>query len=383
MSTECRQSKREYLLAIWGRYQRVGWRFKSKILDEFCAVCGYTRKYAIALLGRQPQRRRKKPGPPKRYDAAVLEPLKVVWLASEQPCSKRLKAALPLWLPFYEQDQGTLAESVRQKLLRMSAATIDRLLKPERARYPGKGVCGTRPGGLLKHQIPIRTGNEDVDRPGYLEADTVAHCGNSLAGDFIWSITFTDIVSQWTENRAIWNKGAAGVLEQVKELEARLPFPLLGFDVDNGSEFLAFHLWRYLLDRPRPVPLTRSRPYRKNDQAHVEQKNWTHVRQLLGYQRLEQARLLPLINELYASWGLLHNFFCPNLKLRSKIRKGGRTIRRYHPAQTPYERLQASEHLSQEQKQTLRNQFRQLNPLRLKKQVEQQLEKVFDEAQVG
>jgi hypothetical protein len=299
MSKKCNQSKREYLLAIWERYQRVGRRFKSKILDEFCAVCGYTRKYAIGLLSHKPRRGARKPGPRRRYDAGVLEPLKAIWLAAEQLCSKRLKAALPLWLPFYEQEHGPLAEPVRKKLLQISAASIDRLLKKERARYGGKGLGGTRPGGLLKHQIPIRTDNDDVDRPGFLEADTVAHCGNSLAGDFIWSLTFTDLFCQWTENRATWNKGAEGVLGQVKDVEAKLPFELLGFDVDNGSEFLCFHLWRYLLERPRPVPLTRSRPYRKNDQAHVEQKNWTHVRQLLGYQRLEQPELVPFINELY------------------------------------------------------------------------------------
>ena len=382
MSSKCRKSKREYLLAIWDRYQRVGRRFKSKILDEFCAVCGYTRKYAIGLLKRKPRQRRKKPGPPRQYDGSVLAPLKVIWRACEQMCSKRLKVALALWLPFYEQEYGALAESVRQKLLRMSAATIDRLLKPERARYPGKGLCGTRPGGRLKHQIPIRTDNDDVDRPGYLEADTVAHCGNSLAGDFVWSVTFTDIYSQWTENRAVWNKGAEGVLQQVKEVEAGLAFELLGFDVDNGSEFLAFHLWRYLLDRPRPVPLTRSRPYRKNDQAHVEQKNWTHVRQLLGYQRLEQPELVPLINDLYRTWGLLHNFFCPNLKLLSKTRKGAKTVRKYSPPQTPYQRLLVSEHLTQDQKQKLQDQFQKLNPLQLKKRIEQQLKIVFDKTQV-
>jgi hypothetical protein len=382
MSSKCRKSKREYLLAIWDRYQRVGRRFKSKILDEFCAVCGYTRKYAIGLLKRKPRQRSKKPGPPRQYDGSVLAPLKVIWLACEQMCSKRLKVALALWLPFYEQEYGALAEPVRQKLLRMSAATIDRLLKPERARYPGKGLCGTRPGGRLKHQIPIRTDNDDVDRPGYLEADTVAHCGNSLAGDFVWSVTFTDIYSQWTENRAVWNKGAEGVLQQVKEVEAGLAFELLGFDVDNGSEFLAFHLWRYLLDRPRPVPLTRSRPYRKNDQAHVEQKNWTHVRQLLGYQRLEQPELVPLINDLYRTWGLLHNFFCPNLKLLSKTRKGAKTVRKYSPPQTPYQRLLVSEPLTQDQKQKLQDQFQKLNPLQLKKRIEQQLKIVFDKTQV-
>ena len=382
MSSKCRKSKREYLLAIWDRYQRVGRRFKSKILDEFCDVCGYTRKYAIGLLKRKPRQRSKKPGPPRQYDGSVLAPLKVIWRACEQMCSKRLKGALALWLPFYEQEYGALAESVRQKLLRMSAATIDRLLKPERARYPGKGLCGTRPGGRLKHQIPIRTDNDDVDRPGYLEADTVAHCGNSLAGDFVWSVTFTDIYSQWTENRAVWNKGAEGVLQQVKEVEAGLAFELLGFDVDNGSEFLAFHLWRYLLDRPRAVPLTRSRPYRKNDQAHVEQKNWTHVRQLLGYQRLEQPELVPLINDLYRTWGRLHNFFCPNLKLLSKTRKGAKTVRKYSPPQTPYQRLLVSEHLTQDQKQKLQDQFQKLNPLQLKKRIEQQLKIVFDKTQV-
>jgi hypothetical protein len=378
MSKKCRQSKREYLLALWERYQRVGRRFKSKILDEFCAVCGYTRKYAIGLLSRKPRRRQRKPGPRRRYDGQVLEPLKVIWLAAEQMCSKRLKAALPLWLPFYEQEHGPLVEPVRKKLLQISAASIDRLLKKERARYRGKGLCGTRPGGLLKHQIPIRTDNDDVDRPGFLEADTVAHCGNSLAGDFIWSITFTDIFCQWTENRATWNKGAEGVLGQVKDVEANLPFELLGFDVDNGSEFLCFHLWRYLLDRPRPVPLTRSRPYRKNDQAHVEQKNWTHVRQLLGYQRLEPPELVPLINELYRTWGLLHNFFCPNLKLLSKTRKGAKTIRKYSPPQTPYQRLLESKHLSQEQKQKLQNRFQQLNPLQLKREIEQKLKLVLN-----
>ncbi len=166
------KSKREYLLAIWDRYQRVGRQFKSKILDEFCSVCGYARKYAIGLLRRQPRPRPKRPGPRRRYDAPVFEPLKFIWLKSEQMCSKRLKAALPHWLPFYEQKHGTLPEPVRKKLLRISPATIDRPLKKTRARYPGKGLCGTRPGRLLKVQISVRTDNRDIDRPGFLEADS-------------------------------------------------------------------------------------------------------------------------------------------------------------------------------------------------------------------
>lgn len=376
------KSKKEYLLAIWGRYHRVGRRFKSKILDEFCSVCGYARKYAIGLLSRKPRQRRKRPGPRPYYDAQVLEPLKFIWLQSEQMCSKRLKAALPLWLPFYEQQQGPLAEPQRKKLLRISPATIDRLLKKTRARYPGKGLSGTRPGRLLKVQIPIRTDNRDIDRPGYLEADTVAHCGTSMAGSFIWSATFTDIFSQWTENRAVWNKGSTDVLREVKDLETGLPFELLGFDVDNGSEFLTFHLWRYFLNRARPIPLTRSRPYRKNDQAHVEQKNWTHVRQLLGYPRLERPQLIPLINDLYRTWGLFHNFFSPTLKLRSKSRKGSKTLRKYFKPQTPYQRLLDCPHLTQEQKQRLRAQYQNLNPFDLKEQVEQKLKLVFDTTRV-
>lgn len=376
------QSKKEYLLAIWGRYQRVGRQFKSKILDEFCSVCGYARKYAIGLLNRRPRQRPKRPGPRRRYDAQVLGPLKCIWLQSEQMCSKRLRAALAVWLPFYEQKHGTLAQAVRKKLLRISPATIDRLLKKTRARYPGKGLCGTRPGRLLKVQVPIRTDNRDIDRPGFLEADTVAHCGPTMAGSFIWSITFTDIFSQWTENRAVWNKGSTDVVRAVSDLEKTLPFELLGLDVDNGSEFLTFHLWRYLLDRPRPIPMTRSRAYRKNDQAHVEQKNWTHVRQLLGYQRLEQPELIPLINDLYRTWGLFHNFFCPTLKLRSKVRRGSKTLRKYFPPQTPYQRLLDGPHLTQRQKEKLIAQYQPLNPFQLKEQLEQKLKLVFDQARV-
>jgi len=376
------QTRKEYLAAIWGRYQRVGRQFKSKILDEFCAVCGYCRKYAIGLLSQRPRPQPKWRGPRRRYDQRVFEPLKAIWLASEQMCSKRLKAALPVWLPFYEQEQGVLPAAVRQKLLCISPASIDRLLRKVRARYPGKGLSGTRAGRLLRQQIPVRTDNRDIDRPGFLEADTVAHCGTSMAGSFVWSATFTDIVSQWTENRAVWNKGAAEVLREVQGLEAELPFEILGFDVDNGSEFLTFHLWHYFLERPKPVPLTRSRPYRKNDQAHVEQKNWTHVRQLLGYQRLEQPELIPLINDLYRTWGQFHNFFCPTLKLKSKTRQGSKTRRTYSPPQTPYQRLRECPHLSATQKEKLHAQYQQLNPLRLKEQIEQQLQLVFARARV-
>lgn len=371
-------SKKEYLLAIWERYQRAGRQFKSKILDEFCQVCGYARKYAIELLRRKPRVRAKKPGPKPKYDQAVFQPLLALWLLSEQMCSKRLKAALPLWLPYYEQAHGRLAPGTRVQLLRISPATMDRLLAKVRFRYPRRGLSGTRCGpDALKKRIPLRTDNGDIKKPGFLEVDTVAHCGDSMAGEFIWSLTFVDIDSQWTENRALANKGAAEVLAQVKEVEAKLPFTLLGFDVDNGSEFLTWHLWRYFLERENPVDLRRSRPYKKNDQAYVEQKNFTHVRQLLGYARLEGAHLVPELNELYRIWGLLHNFFCPTLKLRKKTRLGAKTIRKYETPKTPYQRLLDSPHVTEEQKAALRARFQELNPLVLKKQLENQLKKVF------
>lgn len=368
------KTKKEYLAAIRGRYQRAGRRYKTKILDEFCAVCGYARKYAIGLLNRRLRRPKRRPGPKPKYDGAVLEPLKALWLLSEQMCSKRLKAALPLWLPFYERAYGGLEARVRSQLLQISPAAIDRLLKKVRATSGRKGLSGTRCGPeALKHRIPIRTDNWDIDRPGFLEADSVAHGGSSMAGEFVWSLTFTDLFSQWTENRAVWNKSAQEVVDRVREVEQTLPFELRGFDVDNGSEFLTWHLWRYFLDRRAPVDLRRSRPYKKNDQAHVEQKNWTHVRQLLGYDRIEGAQSVAQINELYRTWGALHNFFCPTLKLQSKVRRRSKTIRKYSPPQTPYRRLLDCPHLSLDQKSQLQARFQQLDPIQLKHQLEKQL----------
>lgn len=374
------QSRREYLEAIRGRYRRAGKRAKTAILDEFCATCGYHRKYAIRLLRAKRSRpARRRPGPTPRYqDPALVLALRRIWFATDQMCSRRLQAALPLWLPFYENEFGPLSPDVAAKLLRASAATLDRLLRPLRVLHP-KGRCTTRPGSLLKTQIPIRTHFWDVDRPGFFEADTVAHCGNSMAGDFVYSLTFTDICSGWTENRAVWGRGSLGVLEQVKDIEAHIEFPVLGFDCDNGSEFLNHHLVRYFTDRPKqPALFSRSRPYAKNDNAFVEQKNWTHVRQLLGYDRLDQPALVPLINDLYAKdWSALTNFFCPTLKLKSKTRLNAKLVRRYHSPQTPYERLLAAEHVTPEAKTRLTERFRSLNPFALQRTIQAKLRLIF------
>jgi hypothetical protein len=378
------RSKRDYLESIRQRYRQAPRKMKGLILDEFCAICGYHRKYAIRLL-RKPRRRPaaarvcKRPGPKSVYQQPELvATLKRLWFATDQMCSKKLKAAIPLWLPFYEQEYGSLCENVKNKLLQASSSTLDRLLKPFRAEHL-KGRCATKPGTLLKNQIPIKTSHWDVTRPGFFEADTVAHCGNSMAGDFVNSLTFTDILTGWTENRAVWGRGSYGVLQSIREIEEGLPFPILGFDCDNGSEFLNHHLVRYFTDRPkRPIDFTRSRPNRKNDNAFVEQKNWTHVRQLLGYDRFDKAELAPLINDLYRNeWRLYTNFFCPTLKLKEKIKINSKYRKTYEPPQTPYQRAIASEHVSEKEKARLTETFVTLNPFALRRSIEEKLKGIF------
>jgi hypothetical protein len=225
--------KRTYLEAIRSRYRQAGRAGKSTILDEFCAVCGYQRKYAIRLLGAAPTPSRQRPGRQSQYrHPQLLEALRRLWLATDQMCGKRLVAAIPLWLPHYETRYGAVAGVLRSRLLSASAATLDRLLRPVRLQHP-KGFSATRPGTLLKSHIPIRTEHWDITQPGFVEADTVAHCGHSLAGDFVWSLTLSDIDTGWTECRATWNKGAHGVVTQITAIERALPFPLRGFDCDN------------------------------------------------------------------------------------------------------------------------------------------------------
>jgi hypothetical protein len=281
------RSKREYTEAIHLRYKNATHQGKTIILDEFCATCGYHRKHAIRVLRRFKRftkPKAKKRGKPTIYQhEAILKPLKKIWLNANLPCSKRLKVMLPIWLPGYIELFGELSPEVSNALLTISPPTIDRLLKPTRIQYTKRGRSTTKPGTLLRKQIPIKTNQWDESRPGFLEADTVAHCGNSLTGMFAYTIDFVDIATGWTEQRAVWGKGETGVLEQIKNIEKTLPFPLLGFDCDNGREFLNYHLMRHFTERKRPVQFTRSRAYHKDDNAHIEQKNWTHVRQWLGY----------------------------------------------------------------------------------------------------
>jgi hypothetical protein len=367
------------------RYERRGKGGKQQLLDEFCEQWGYSRKHAIKLLrGWRPRSKHKEPplrGRPRHYGGGLLEVVKVFWLAAEQMCGKRLAAALPDWLPHYQRLHGKLSSRQREELLSISPASLDRLLAPLRAQTALKGMGGTKPGTLLKRQIAIQTESWDEKEPGFLEADTVAHCGESLGGDFIWSVTFTDIATEWTETGAVWNKGAEGVLEQTRLVEGRLPFALRGFDCDNGSEFLNWHLVHYLQERQAPVRFTRSRPYHKDDNGHVEQKNWTHVRQLLGYERLENPVLLEPINELYRElWAPWHNYFFPSMKLVKKYREGSRWVREHDQPRTPYHRLLDSGTLSAKQKHSLRERYAELDPFALKQAVERKLAQILTPA---
>lgn len=241
-----------YLDTMAKRYKTSTRRQKSEILEEFCAVSGYHKKYTIRLLNerkrclhRGKSKGKETRGRPEKYPPHLyLEPLKQIWLSTDQLCGKRLKMALPLWLPHYSKNYGQLDDAVYQGLLKISAATIDRMLASARVKYK-RGLSGTKPGKILKKHIPIKTDQWNEEIPGFLEADTVAHCGTSLAGSFVWSLTLTDIYSAWTELRAVWNKGADGVLAQIQDIENSLPFEMLGFDSDNGSEFLNWHLIRY------------------------------------------------------------------------------------------------------------------------------------------
>lgn len=374
---------REYLEQMAVRYRKARTRpEKSRILDEICATCGFHRKHAIRALrragrgARAPVRRR---GPKPAYSGKeIVRPLKIIWRAANLPCSKRFKALIPFWLPGYELEFGELAEEVRAKLLRISPATIDRLLSATRLEHMGKGRTTTKPGTLLRHTIPIKTGQWDESRPGFIEADTVAHCGSTTAGQFAWTLDCVDIATGWTEQRAVWAKLDFAVLEQMKSIEKALPFALLGFDSDNGGEFINHLLVKHFLGRHQPVQFTRSRAYRKNDNAHIEEKNWTHVRQWLGYDRLDKPEVIDLMNDLYENeWRLFHNFYCPSVKLLSKRRVGSKVIKKHDKPKTPYQRVLESRHVSDYTRRGLQHIFENTNPFHLRRRIDERLRRIF------
>jgi len=374
-------AKREALARIHGRYQRAGRPHKSRILVEFCATCGYHPQSALRLLNR-PLRTAppKRSGPKVIYDPVEMLPvLKAVWLASDQLCSKLLQAALPEWLEHYQRRSAPLREAFKEKLLGISPAQIDRLLRPVRVGHVKKGLCATRPGTLLRHAVPTRGGPPDTSGPGSVEADTVAHCDDSTEGDYVNSLTFTEHYSGWTENRAVWNKSAEAVLAELKTLEKAVPYTMKDFHTDNGGEFLNWALHKHLTGRSVKMPWTRSRAYRKNDNAHCEQKNWTHVRQLFGHDRFEHPELVALMNDLYAQeWSQFTNHFKPTFKLLKREKQGGKTKRVYETTpKTPYQRLLESADIPAATKARLQAHHATLDPFALKKNIELKLKKFF------
>ena len=372
------RTRTELLSKMRRHYRSAGAKYKGKLLDQAQEMLGYHRKAAIRAL----RAAELAPGPriitgrPTRYEPKKLLPwLRPIWQATDYACGRRLVAMLPEWIPAYEQHERRLPAEVREKLLAASGRTLDRLLEP--LRFEGAGRSWTRPGTLLRHQIPIRGSVWEEGKAGWLEVDTVALCGGSVAGEFVWMVDGVDYATTWVELRAIWGRGQAATLVALRDMEASLPFELLGLDSDNGGEFLNYHVMRWLQKRPRPVFMTRSRPYKKDDNAHVEQKNWTHIRQCFGYERHDNPEVVELINTLVkGAYGQLLNYFHASLKLERKERVEGRLRRVYGQAQTPLARVLASAQVSAPIKQRLVQEKARLNPFALKQLVGRSLKEI-------
>src|SRR5271167_2206952 len=364
-------TRKEVLAKLRRRYETAGAEHKRKLIDQAVQMLDYHRKAAIRALRRPALER----GPliltgrPTKYEPSLLVPwLQPIWQATDYACGRRLVAMLPEWIPAYEAQEKSLSGEAREKLLSASGRTLDRLLEPLRVQGTGRSL--TRPGTLLRHQIPIRGSVWEENKAGWLEVDTVALCGGSVAGQFVWMLDGVDYATTWVELRAIWGRGQAGTLAALQDMEACLPFALLGLDSDNGGEFLNYHVLKWLQQRPQPVFMTRSRPFKKDDNAHVEQKNWTHVRQCFGYERHDNPELVEPMNELArGAYGQLLNYFHASLKLDHKQHKAGKVQRIYGAAQTPLARVLASAEVSEATKKRLRQEKAKLNPFALKQAV--------------
>lgn len=367
----------EYLRAIYGRYRAAGRKAKRVILNEFCANTNYNRKYAIRLLnGARPEKH-----PPERrgrrgvsYGRETLAVLTAIWEAAGYPWSVRLKALLPQWMPWIQRRFAVRPEIVRQ-LLAISARQIDRRLADQK-RQRRRSIYGrTKPGYLLKHHIPVKTDRWDVHTPGYTEVDLVSHSGNSASGDFAHTLNVTDIHTTWTESRAVLGRGEEAVQRALNDVAGVLPFLLLGIDSDNGSEFINWHLKHWC--EQRQIQLTRGRPYKKDDNAHIEQKNWTHVRKLLGWERYDTHEVVEAMNALYRrELRLWLNLFLPSVKLVKKVRVGSKVRRVYDAARTPFERVKASKQSDSERVAALEELRKRLDPFQLSRTIERKLERI-------
>jgi len=368
------KSLSDYTNIIRERYARMtGKPARSSLLDEFCETTALERKYAIKVLGGQ---RRKgtthRRGAKPIYQSNDIVVIKDIWLIAGQPCGKRLAGEmLALWLASWERHHQALEASQRNRLLKISAAQIDRLLARFRCQ-PRKRRIGNPALAALQKEIPVRCEPWHETQPGALEIDTVALCGGSMAGAIVWALDSTDIFTGWTEVRAVWNRGAHATCEGFISTEQALPFDIRSVDFDNGTEFLNAHFVSYFRDREPTVELTRSRPYHKNDNAHIEQKNYTHVRELLGDDRFDHHDLVAPLNHLLTRWSLWNNVFCAQRRLLKKERNPDGKVRRHHEkeARTPWVRLMEHPETTLSQRQHLKELRHQLDPIDLRQEIE-------------
>jgi len=377
-----RASIREYTEAVRWRYLRSSKKGKGKILDEFTKVTGYHRKAVIRLLHHENQPGvAKKRGRSRQYSVTVIGALRLAWEATDRLCSKRLQPFLPKLVRILRgHGETTMPAEVEAQLCQMSPSTIDRLLRPYRRLGGRHPFSTTKPASLLKNSIPIKTFTEWQDnRPGFLEADLVSHCGQSSEGFYLNTLSTVDVASGWSECIGVWGKGQERVGAAVHRVRQRLPFPLLGLDSDNGSEFINQHLFNYC--RREGITFTRSRSYKKNDSCHVEQKNWSVVRRLVGYDRYNSRAALEALNRVYNLLRLYVNFFQPVMKLVRKTRHGARVYKVYDTARTPYQRLLESDVLTEPKRQELLAIYHGLNPVLLLKQINENLERLWNLAE--
>jgi hypothetical protein len=366
-----RTSKCELVAALRPRYTLGNRTTKQRVLDELVVATGYHRKYAIQLLNHPPIRR-----PPKRrasrskYDGLVRAALEQIWRTANCICSKRLVPALPTFVESLERHgELKLDADTRQRLLALSPATADRLLQRSRRGSKPHGLATTKPGTLLKQAIPVRTFAQwDDAQPGFMEVDLVAHCGDSTRGEYLNSLDMIDVKTRWVELYGLSNRSQATVQAAIITCRRRLPYPLRGLDSDNGAEFINAGLKHYC--EQEHITFTRCRPYKKNDQAYVEQKNWTAVRQTVGYDRYEGQAACEALNALYQPLRLYLNFFQPVMVLREKTRQGAKVKKRYDTAKTPYQRVLDSPEVPEEVKARLRQLYLTLNPAALLRQIE-------------
>ena len=366
--------------AMWKRYRRSPKALKTKILDELCAATGYHRQYAIAQLNQMEDvepRLAKLPRTRKRYYTKdVLAVIEKIWEVADYPWSIRLKVILRLWLPWIRR-RYALTSLQETKILRIGARTIDRYLSLKKRTLRKRLYGRTKPGTLLRHQIPIRCESWEETEPGHLELDTVSHSGECASGTFVYTLNLTDIASTWVETRSVLGKGEEAILEAFRQMKASLPFEVRSIDSDNGGEFINSRLYEYC--RSERIGFTRSRPYKKDDNAHIEQKNWTHVRKLIGWDRYDTPAAVQAMNELYAQELRLYmNLFQPSVKLSERVRKGSRKTRRYGPPLTALDRLLQMPKIDRTKLEPLVQLRARLDPFSLSATIHRKLDRIWN-----